>query len=51
MIESRPLSKQDAEILLAIVDQATIQGSAAEKIIALKLSLKRIVEGVDEHEQ
>lgn len=47
IIEGKPLSAEQAQILLQVLSQTQIQASAATEAIALRLSLERLVSGVD----
>lgn len=47
MIESKPLTAQQAMALLHMVNETTVKGAAAADVIAIQLSLKRIAEGAD----
>ena len=47
LIESKPLTPEQAKVLLHILSQTQIQAGAAGDALSLRLSLERIASGYD----
>jgi hypothetical protein len=46
-IKSESLTRDQAKILMELVDKSIIKGIDADSVLSLKLSIARIIDGID----